>query len=638
VSPRSGKILAYLSTVEFFFFTGFSFFLIPLSFCPDVVDPGLSIHFCLWAALIAVLSIVRLIRYTFFPQEQEQGPSRILAVFFAGYLLTCLLSLIPSINKSETVFEIAKAFLFCNYFWFASAIIRRRLGTIPNAAALDSIAVAVMVGALVISLIGIFEYWGMIRLFDDGRVGPGVTLINRNLLSSYLFLCLGFVLFVTIASRGRAGRFLGFFAYAAILYMLLSTQTRAVWLGCLGGLLCTIIITALVRLRLLRTLLHAQKRIISVLIILPFLVIVAGSFFKPAHSDPTSITERAATIVDPRFESNNQRILLWRKTIRMSLDHPFLGVGAGNWKIFLPRYGLSDLTWPDMYFIEIRPYNDFFWVLAETGVLGLLSYGGLFFLCFLLCVRSLRTTHDPAIAWCAILLMFTLIGFAIISCFDFPKERVEHLMVFGVILAVCSSLGAGSPKPFFNRVRWRRHALTGASLVCAAACLWIGVTRLSGDINESEMRRLWQKEEWQKTIAAADRASSALYTMEPSSTPLRWYRGVANFKLGNFDQAFLDYQQAHAFHPWHLQALNDLGTCYSLKGDQKRAIALYSDALAMSPFYEPTLINLAAIYYNGGHYDSALCIINRCKTPHTDLRFESFFNTISQKAGNSPCP
>ncbi len=129
-----------------------------------------------------------------------------------------------------------------------------------------------------------------------------------------------------------------------------------------------------------------------------------------------------------------------------------------------------------------------------------------------------------------------------------------------------------------------------------------------------------------------------MYTMEPTSTPLSWYRGTAQFKLGNVEHAFLDYRRAYSIHPWHLGVLNDLGTCYSLKGDHKRAIACYTDALSVSRQFEPGLINLAAVYYNLGSFDSAYSIISRSKSPHTDPRFEPFYRAISQKVmkGRSP--
>ncbi len=615
--------------MEIALFVGFSFFLIPLSYYPAMVDPGLSLRFGLLAALIAVSTIVRFFRSSVSPQEPVQEIPRIFIVFCAGYCIVSLLSIIPAVNKSEAVFEIAKVFLFCAYIWLASTMIPRFLNSI------HSIANAVTLSSLIIATLGVVEYWGIFSLIDNGKVSPGVTMFNRNLLSSFLFLCLGFVLFVIFAGRGRVWRFFGVLAYAEILYMLFATQTRAVWLGCLGGFLCTIIITAAVRLPLLLSFVRSNRGIISVCAILPFIVIIAVSILKPAKTEqPLSLNQRLATIVDPEFESNNQRIILWRKTICMSMEHPLLGVGAGNWKIALPRYGINGVLDPDMGFTETRPYNDFLWVLAETGIFGLVSYAGLFLISALFCLRSLRMSHERIEVLCAVLLLFSLIGFAIISLFDFPKERVEHLTLLGCIFALCASIGAGSSSPSgnqFQRARWQRHTLTGTSLVCALTCQLIGAVRFQGDINGSVMRRLWQKQEWQKAIAAADRASSALYTMDPTSTPLLWYRGVANFRLGNIDRALLDHRQAHTSHPWHVRVLNDLGTCYNLTGDQKRAMACYSDALSLSPFFETALINLAAIYYNSGRYDQAYSVISRCKLPHTDSRFESFFQTISLK-------
>jgi O-antigen ligase len=621
---------AWMNQVENIFFFSFSFFIIPLSFYPGIFDPGLSLRMCLLSVLIAVLSTFRFIRTVVFRREPHGLPKALMALY-GGYFLMFVISIFPAMNKSEALAEIAKVFLFVSYVWFASDIIRRFQGRF------HVVANYITLSSFFISLWGILEYWGKPIFLDNGDVGPGATMINRNLLSSYLFLCLGFTIISVFSTQRRSWRFIGVLAYASILYVFLATQTRAVWLGCVGGLLFTAMCGALTNFSLFLSFVRGKKKLLLMCALIFSFMIAVGFLLRPLSSNQATLTKRASTIFDSQFDANHQRILIWQKTLHMFRDHPVFGVGAGNWKIHLPRYGTSELVHPDMSEIEIRPYNDFLWVLAETGPLGLILYCGLFALAGFSCIRVIRNGTDCKMFFLPFALLLTLSGFAIISCFDFPKERIEHLVVFGFILSLCASLN-GPPRLLLQLPKKRDIVLTGLLLLCSSGCLLIGGIRLKGDINNGAMRNFWINRQWQSAISAADRAFSPLYTMEPTSTPLHWYRGVANFKLGNIDQALIDYQKAYSIHPQHLNVLNDLGTCLSLKGDSKRAIQCYRDALAISPYFEPALINLAAVYYNFGKIDSAYCIISKVKSPSRDPRFDSFYRAISQKAGKGKSP
>jgi O-antigen ligase len=628
--PRSENSIKGFPNPYLLFFIGMSYFIIPFSFFPGLFDSALSLRFCLLALLIAAAAIMQGTGFIRAPQPSGDAPPGVVWAG-AGYCLACVLSALQSINKSEATAESAKVFLLGGFVWAAAAAMHRSQDTTRL------IARGITASALVVSALGALEYWGVMGCVDAGSVGPGATMFNRNLLSSFLFLCLGFVLFIAGSDGRRFWRLLGMLACALIMYMLLATQTRAVWIGCAGGTLCALALLAATQKSWINRFFREKKRIIAVLSMVFGLVFVTHSFCKPIRPDRPSLVQRAATIFDTRFKSNHQRILLWKKTARMFRERPVLGVGPGNWKIVCPKFGTGDLLFPDMDKIETRPYNDFLWVLSETGVTGFVMYCGLFFLAGLSCVKRLRGGTDPKSALLAFLMLFTLSGFAIISFFDFPKERIEHLVLFGTVLSVCASINPAPSKPS-GTPPWARRVAAFSLLLCAGACLWIGYLRLCGDIGDAAMRSFWEGKEWKKAIFAANRALSPLYTMEPTSTPILWYRGTAHFKLSDIDRAFSDYKKASGNHPWHLNVLNDLGTCYNLKGDRKSAMRCYWRALAISPQFEPSLINLAALYYNDGAFDSAYCIISKSKGPHRDPRFESYFRTISQKfaKGRSP--
>jgi O-antigen ligase len=613
-----------VSRIKFAIYLVFSFFIIPLSFCTQAVDPVLSLRFILLGLLVLLLGIFSLIQ-----SFDRQGCAFLkvpgtIVVFLSGYFLVNLFSLNQAVNKSEGFFECAKVFLFCSFVWFSSSVI------IESGDRIRSIAKAVTSGALVVAVLGVLEYWGIVRLIDAGWVGPGATMVNRNLLSSYLFLCLGFILYMCIDQKGF-WRYVGLFSYAILFYCLLATQTRAVWVAVAVSSVSGIVIvscTGLLR-KVIKNILM-EKKLWAVIAVIPLVCGVFISTLKPPEVAAQSLMQRLSTIKNMDFDSNRERIRLWRKTAAMISDHAILGVGAGNWKIEAPGYGTGDLISPDMKIIETRPYNDFLLVFAETGIAGIVFYLGLFVLCAWFAVRCVLFCSDRSMRVIMITMFMTLTGYAVISIFDFPKERIEHLVLLGTVFAICAGPRIRTSPPAGIARHLKCISLVTILLMCGT-CVGAGIMRLKGDIHAAGMLRAFHAGDFKAVIAESDRAFSFMYTMEPSSTPLHWYRGVAEFKLGNTGQALDDYLRANRYNPHHIHILNDLGTCYSLKGDHILAQKNYLAALDISPYFGSCLINLSAEYYNTGRNQEALHMLMKCKPPRADPRFDSFYKAITDK-------
>ena len=73
---------------------------------------------------------------------------------------------------------------------------------------------------------------------------------------------------------------------------------------------------------------------------------------------------------------DSPRFKLYKSTLQLFVDQPILGVGPGNWKIDVWKYGLY-INSLGRSFAQ-RPHNDFLWVLAEGGIFAGLSYMLLF--------------------------------------------------------------------------------------------------------------------------------------------------------------------------------------------------------------------------------------------------------------------
>jgi len=76
------------------------------------------------------------------------------------------------------------------------------------------------------------------------------------------------------------------------------------------------------------------------------------------------------TRLDPTSSSKTQRILIWKASWKMFLDHPITGVGFGTFSKVYPLYRLPEAVEENMAFAHNLPLN----LLAETGIFGFLGF------------------------------------------------------------------------------------------------------------------------------------------------------------------------------------------------------------------------------------------------------------------------
>ena len=136
---------------------------------------------------------------------------------------------------------------------------------------------------------------------------------------------------------------------------------------------------------------------------------------------------------------------------------------------------------------------------------------------------------------------------------------------------------------------------------------------------------------WPMVISEIDKGYSIFATVDPMSTPLKWYRGEANFLMNNIPQALEDFKQAYKAHPYHIHVLNNLGSCYEIGGDHDKAVFYYKKALKIFPEFEEALINLGATYYNSGRYEEAYETLSRCDTNTQNPRLRQYLDIVKKK-------
>jgi len=182
------------------------------------------------------------------------------------------------------------------------------------------------------------------------------------------------------------------------------------------------------------------KRNQSHQVLKPSLFIIAGVaifvFVIYSLTGGTELLQRYNFKNFNKSRNAKERIQIWKNTVELIKDQPVLGYGSGNWDVFFPSKGINKI--PRMAIRNetvARPHNDYLWITAETGIIGLLIYLSLLILIYFYTIRAIRQSEDRAFTIKLIFLISFFTGYLIIAFFDFPRERSELNFYVAFIIA-----------------------------------------------------------------------------------------------------------------------------------------------------------------------------------------------------------
>lgn len=495
------------------------------------------------------------------------------------YICVSLLSLTKAVNLTEGIFECLKIFLFSVSLYINSLIIYENEHGIL-------IVTKAMIGTAVIqSLVGLCQYYGVAFTFIPGNFGIYGTMAHKNLFASALFLTLPFILY-------GMSRFSGFWRIVATASLILScaaiilSRTKAVW----GAM---ILAGTAVSFFALGFCSHASfgnkssRKILYVSVGAVCVILLAFLYYY--------------TYTVSSFASLNERILLWKKSFLMIEENPLLGVGPGQWKIILPKYGRIEKELPetDGTLSEVwfqRPHNDYIWVLSETGIPGFLCYVSIFLTMLFYIFRLLSHAENRDKKNLFLSMLFGITGYMVNAFFCFPKERIVHNVFLAMIMSCVLSEyhhKFGKINTIKNKLLFRNQNLILLTLLIF--CIVFGYARLIAEVHLQKALAARKAGDWQRVLSETAQADSLFYNMDPASTPVSFYRGLADFSLGRISSALDDFKKAYQVHPYHVHVLNNLGTCYALSGDNEKAAEFYRKTLAVSPQFEEAIVNLEKV-------------------------------------------
>ena len=580
------------------------------------MDPALvSRH--LWLVIYALICVLLFFGYK--NKKSFSFPPPVRLVFLTGLLFAIwnIFGLLNAVNSIEGFFETGRSFF--HLLLLAIVVFTGYL----NKNAIGIIAKTIVCVAIFHSLVGLMQYFNLgFTDLPGAQVERDVYgfMVNRNLYSSFIVLCLPFV-FICYHNNKGFWKILSAISLCVSLGAIFISQTRSAWVAAAGSIILSVILIAIYCQSLRVNLLKKSLLIFGISILFMIVLIVADSQGDLSNSLKEKFTgtisalqNKTDTSREPGSSSDNvtERLKYWKKSIELIKDNPVLGVGRDNWKLSVVKYGYADIrTWAGGFFIPDHPHNVYLAVASETGLPGLL-----FFLAFWISIafcgfKSLRSTTDETKRANIIFLLSGLFAFSIDCMFSFPDTRIEHMLL---LLILGGFLLSGY---WQNQVNQKE--ITGKPinklwlipvLIILAFNLEMGIKKMQYEEHYNLVKVNEASSNWQGMIDESEEAKSDWVNLSPKTIPVENLEIIAYSNLKKYPEAWLSYKKAIRYNPSLAAIYNNVGTVLQEQNKLDSAYQFYEKALKIAPMFMAPMKNMIVITYNLRRYDSCLQIFH----------------------------
>lgn len=511
------------------------------------------------------------------------------AIAFGALLAIALASSFVAINRVESWATISRLGAALAYFLLTVQLLQ------TGKLKVQSLVKGVTIFAVIASGITLFELMkavGSGDFFSDIYTVRG-TFSHKNLLSSALLLCLPFLIMGSVILE-KMWKGLSLVLIVLIIAEIFILRTRGVWVSVIVASGITAAAFFAYRKRSESGSLKFPVRLVSILSVIAVLLLV-GLFSAPGLKEQFS---SKATL--------DKRMVFWRNSVEMIKEKPITGVGAGNWKIYFPKYGIDgiDPTVNQGITHIQRPHSDYLWVMSEMGIPGFLAFMAFFVFALIRVRKNLSADQSREELIVDLSLLFGLIGYLVFSIADFPMERTSHMVLMMSMVALA------------YRKQLQGKTVGGSAIAVLSAVLvlfsiMVASQRWSGEKASTEILGALAGRNAQGMVSASEDALNDFYNMDNYANPIYYYSAVGKLVQKNAAGAKLDIDEARKIHPYNIIVLSQTANVLKEQGKLNEALEFYLKALDISPQFEMAAINIAEIEYNKRNYSESLFYLNR---------------------------
>ena len=547
-------------------------------------------------------------------------------LFYFFYTAFSVLSILWAKNKSEALFESSKQCLAFMVFLFTYYFLKRDKEELLNV--LTKFSIAIVFIGLGFAIYQFIE----IKKVDKDFVYR-ITGINghKNLYASFLFLNLFFLVRGCFTTT-KIFKLLSLLAIIISLLTLLFLHTKAVFLGLAIVVCIGFVIFIYTKIKFL------DNVKLNIVISIGVCLIIANAFFllalKPIISKGVNYnSEIISDKVQNKVELDNERLVLWQKSVEIFKKYPIIGVGAGNWQIYFPDATLTGL-WraEDLNYTFQRPHNDFLWILSEYGLIGFNLFLVFLGLIMFTLIRALKIVRVQKTYFEIMLCVAFIFGYFTISFFDFPKERIEHLIYINIIFGFSYYYTKGYT-PLKKALSFTLNKMVfGIGILLLIVISTVGILRYRGEFYTRKMYDAKLNAIYAEVIKFGAKAQTFAYTIDPTSVPITWYIGNAHASLKQYKDALNDFEIAYLLNPYNRNVVNDLASAYFMENDIEKAKKLYIETSRISPRFDDSKLNLTAIYIQEKENEKAVkCLNSLCHDSKRRTEYKKMLDVLLQE-------
>lgn len=466
-----------------------------------------------------------------------------------------------------------------------------------NSIDLRHLSTLYLASAIIISLIALFQILLLLKKDDFLMQMYSVQSVigHKNLVSGALLITLPWMYYILRYSE-LGYRVLGLTGFWASLIVIGLLRTRAAWAGLFLALL--LVVPAAFRwLRSSRNIELNYKRLI------PFTLAtltLLGSIYISRHQiiDPTNL---------------NHRIKFWKNSIEMLKENP-LGVGAGNWQFWFPKYGVEGMNTSvmDGETVLPQPHNDFLWVLTESGIIGFIFFMVFWALVIYTAYALIKNTSDHLLNRQMLIALMSIIAYLGFSFFDFPLERPEIQLL---ILTTAAFVVSKSATGFIKLPAWSALVFAGIAL----ASTYSGYQKLKSEKISVKVLQANARQDARRIIPLAESAISDYFIVDRVGNTMYYYMGLGYMAQQNWPKMKEMYDKALELTPYHFISMNQMGNYYKAQNDLLMAREWYLKALQIAPRYTAALLNKAEVEHKLGYHNDALNTLNLVYEPKWEM-------------------
>ena len=547
------------------------------------------------------------------------------------------------------------------------------------------IIISSIVGAL-LSLILINESYQLISFFELPFSSLSATFGNSNFFGQYLCFVIPASIISIFIVRSKPAKSFMLMCFILSLFGLALTRTKAAWIGVVFSIFIFIYYNRN-KFYVAFKKFKVKRVIILISIVFTFYMIIAirspitkNSVLDTFFSIPSSKWKqfifneydiKSENIFEiekslPGYFNIFLRIGYYESTINMIKDNMLIGIGLGNWRLIFPNYNISpfskmfdnkglttgkNILYTDAHFdnnaainvvkqnkdqfiITQRPHDDFLWLLAEVGLLGIIFVIYFLYLHFkrlLLLIRNVK--RDSTEYYLLLFMMMSICSIIVESFFDFPRQRAVPNLYMWSMLGCIASWDCK-----FNYVSYKSTFFILLLISFLSIASIFSYFDIKSHLYSQEARYYNDKNMSNELFSSSVSAISYYRTVDYAGTPLFYYAGIAKYKMGYKKSAELLFQKAKELAPYHLGVLTNYMIVLADLGQLDKAYKILDKIRTTYPMMTKPSLDMAKFYLKAGKIDKAEEVLLQLRKYNLDNELgmrKSLFEYLNEIKKNS---